>query len=210
MTRPGSTGAGNFHSDALHVVDTLTIPHAALMTPSPTKSPSRTPKVFSRPPGRMSMPVYRRLEKNAQLLEFKCVEFAKSSCMGIFRKQAKQVRKEVEMSHRFIASNGCSGGHDRGRVCLAPVPIVGQAKSSTANTTSAAKSWTEPRTAEWPAGPAGNMSNATLTPLERPRELRGSSFLRKRKRLNMKSKYCSTIMRIDATTQYRRDVRPRL
>ncbi len=32
------------------------------------------PKVFSRP-WKISMPLYRRLEKNAQLYEFKCVEF---------------------------------------------------------------------------------------------------------------------------------------
>ena len=44
------------------------------------------PKVFSRP-WKMSMPLYRRLEKNAQLLEFKCVEFVEELMYGHLRKQ---------------------------------------------------------------------------------------------------------------------------
>jgi hypothetical protein len=44
------------------------------------------PKVFSRP-WKMSMPLYRRLEKHAQLLEFKCVEFAEELMYGHLRKQ---------------------------------------------------------------------------------------------------------------------------
>ena len=43
-------------------------------------------KVFSRP-WKMSMPLYRRLEKNAQLMEFKCVEFVEELLYGPLRKQ---------------------------------------------------------------------------------------------------------------------------
>jgi hypothetical protein len=44
------------------------------------------PKVFSRP-WKMSMPLYRRLDNNAQLLEFKCPEFAEELMYGHLRKQ---------------------------------------------------------------------------------------------------------------------------
>ena len=43
------------------------------------------PKVFSRP-WKMSMPLYRRVEKNAQLMEFKCVEFVEELMYGQWRK----------------------------------------------------------------------------------------------------------------------------
>jgi hypothetical protein len=46
------------------------------------------PKVFSRP-WKISMPLYRHVEKNAQLLEFKCVEFAEELLYGPLRKQPK-------------------------------------------------------------------------------------------------------------------------
>jgi len=76
--------AGNFHSDALHVVERYTpISRDALSYEVTIEDP----KVFSRP-WKMSMPVYRRLEKNAQLLEFKCVEFAEELMYGHLRKQA--------------------------------------------------------------------------------------------------------------------------
>jgi hypothetical protein len=43
-------------------------------------------KVYSRP-WKISMPLYRRVEKNAQLLEFKCVEFAEEMLYGHLRKR---------------------------------------------------------------------------------------------------------------------------
>ena len=75
--------AGNFHSDALHVVERYTpLSPDALMYEVTIEDP----KVFSRP-WKMSMPLYRRLEKNAQLLEFKCVEFVEELMYGHLRKQ---------------------------------------------------------------------------------------------------------------------------
>jgi hypothetical protein len=44
------------------------------------------PKTFSRP-WKISMPLYRRQEKNMQLAEFKCVEFAEELMYGHLRKQ---------------------------------------------------------------------------------------------------------------------------
>ena len=39
------------------------------------------PKVFTRP-WKMSMPLYRRVEKNALFIDFKCVEFAQEFMYG--------------------------------------------------------------------------------------------------------------------------------
>jgi hypothetical protein len=44
------------------------------------------PKVFSRP-WKISMPLYRHVEKNAQLVEFKCVEFVEELMYGQYRKK---------------------------------------------------------------------------------------------------------------------------
>jgi hypothetical protein len=75
--------AGNFHSDALHVIERYTpLTHDALSYEATIEDP----KVFSRP-WKIRMPLYRRLESNAQLLEFKCVEFVEELMYGPLRKQ---------------------------------------------------------------------------------------------------------------------------
>ena len=74
---------GNFHSDALHVVERYTPLSADALTYEVTIEDL---KVFSRP-WKMSMPLYRRLDKNAQLMEFKCVEFVEELMYGHLRKQ---------------------------------------------------------------------------------------------------------------------------
>ena len=75
--------AGNFHSDALHVVERYT-----LRTPETLRYEAliEDPKVFSRP-WKMSMILYRHLEPNARLLEFKCVEFVEELMYGPLRKR---------------------------------------------------------------------------------------------------------------------------
>jgi hypothetical protein len=75
--------SGNFHSDVLHVVERYTPLSRDALTYEAT---IEDPKVFSRP-WKMSMPLYRRLEKNAQLLEFKCVEFVEELMYGPLRKK---------------------------------------------------------------------------------------------------------------------------
>ena len=44
------------------------------------------PQVFTRP-WKISMPLYRRVEKDAQLAEFKCVEYAEELLYGDLRKK---------------------------------------------------------------------------------------------------------------------------
>ena len=75
--------AGNFHSEALHVVEryTRTGPDQLLY-----EATVEDPKVFTRP-WKMSMPLYRRIEKNAQLFEYKCVEFVEELMYGHLRKK---------------------------------------------------------------------------------------------------------------------------
>jgi hypothetical protein len=74
--------AGDFHSDSLHVVERYTRTAPDMISYEAT---IEDPKTFSRP-WKMSMPLYRRTEKNAQLLEFKCVEFVEELMYGQWRK----------------------------------------------------------------------------------------------------------------------------
>jgi hypothetical protein len=69
---------GNFDSDALHLVERYTPRSADTMQYEETIEDSKT---FSRP-WKISMPLYRRVEKNARLLEFKCPEFAEELMYG--------------------------------------------------------------------------------------------------------------------------------
>jgi len=74
--------AGNFHSDALHVVERYTRTGPDVISYEAT---IEDPKVFTRP-WKISMPLYRRQEKNAQILDFKCVEFVEELMYGKWRK----------------------------------------------------------------------------------------------------------------------------
>jgi hypothetical protein len=75
--------AGNFHSDALHVTERYTRTGPDVIAYDATIEDAKT---FTRP-WRMSMALYRRQEKNAQLLDFKCVEFVEELLYGQWRKQ---------------------------------------------------------------------------------------------------------------------------
>ena len=74
--------AGNFHSDALHVVERYTPVSPYHMMYEAT---IEDPNIFTRP-WKISFPLYRRMEKNLQLLEFKCVPFTEELLFGKFRK----------------------------------------------------------------------------------------------------------------------------
>ena len=75
--------AGNFHSDALHVIERYTpISRDAFNYEATIEDP----KVFTRP-WKISMPIYRRLEPSARLMEFKCQEMAEETALGHLRKQ---------------------------------------------------------------------------------------------------------------------------
>jgi len=75
--------AGNFHSDALHVVERWTPAGPDVLQYEAT---IEDPKVFTRP-WKMSFPLYRRLDRNAQFLEFKCMPFSEELVYGHLRKQ---------------------------------------------------------------------------------------------------------------------------
>jgi hypothetical protein len=77
--------AGNYHSDALHVVERYTPIGPDVIQYEAT---IEDPKVFTRA-WKMSMPLYRRVEKDAQLMEYKCVEFAEELMYGHLGKQPK-------------------------------------------------------------------------------------------------------------------------
>ena len=78
--------AGNYQSDRLHVVEryTLTSPDALRY-----EATIEDPQLYTRP-WKMSMPIYRRLEKDAQLVEYKCVEFAEELMYGQLVKRPKR------------------------------------------------------------------------------------------------------------------------
>ena len=75
--------SGNFHSDALHVVERYTRVAPDVLNYEATIDDS---KVFTKP-WKISMPLYRRLDKNAQLMDFKCVEFVEELLYGQWRKK---------------------------------------------------------------------------------------------------------------------------
>jgi hypothetical protein len=75
--------SGDFASDSLHVTERYTRisrDHIAY------EATLEDPTVFTRP-WKISMPLYRRVDKNARVLEFKCVEFAEELLYGQFRRQ---------------------------------------------------------------------------------------------------------------------------
>ena len=78
--------AGNFHSESLHVVEryTPTTPYHI-----DYEVTIEDPNVFTRA-WTMRMPLYRRVEPNVQLMEFRCVEFVEDLIYGHLRKQPQR------------------------------------------------------------------------------------------------------------------------
>jgi hypothetical protein len=75
--------AGNFHSDKLKLVERFTpISPDAIRYQVTVEDP----EVFTRA-WTLTMPLYRRLEPNAQLIEYRCVEFVEEFLYGHLRKQ---------------------------------------------------------------------------------------------------------------------------
>jgi hypothetical protein len=77
---------GDYHSDAVHVVERYTPSGTEIINYEAT---IEDPKIFSRP-WKISMPLYRHVEKNAQLLEFKCTEFVEDLVYGTLRRQSSK------------------------------------------------------------------------------------------------------------------------
>jgi hypothetical protein len=75
--------SGNFHSDALHVVERYTpISQDAILYEATIEDS----KVFTRP-WKISLPLYRRLESNARIMDFRCIEMVEETLYGHLRKQ---------------------------------------------------------------------------------------------------------------------------
>jgi hypothetical protein len=74
--------AGNFTSDKLKVTEryTRTSPDHLLY-----EATIEDPETFTRP-WKISLPLYRRIDRNAQLMDFKCVEFVEELMYGHLRK----------------------------------------------------------------------------------------------------------------------------
>ena len=78
--------AGNFHSAALRVVERLTpISPDALRYEATIEDEN----VFTRP-WTIRMPLYRRLEPDAEILEFNCVEFVEETLWGHLKKPGSE------------------------------------------------------------------------------------------------------------------------
>jgi hypothetical protein len=77
--------AGNFHSEQLRVTERWNLASPDVISYEAT---IEDPKTFTRP-WKISLPIYRRLDKNAQVLEFKCVPFAEELVYGHLRKKTE-------------------------------------------------------------------------------------------------------------------------
>jgi hypothetical protein len=75
--------AGNHHSEALKVTERYSLQGDNVLM---YEARMEDPKTFTRP-WTIRMPLYRRLEPNAQLLEFKCVEFSEELLYGDLKKK---------------------------------------------------------------------------------------------------------------------------
>jgi hypothetical protein len=70
--------AGNYSSDTLHVVERYSFADANLINYEATVE---DPATFTRA-WKISLPLYRRRDRNARLLDFKCVEFTEELLYG--------------------------------------------------------------------------------------------------------------------------------
>jgi hypothetical protein len=84
--------AGNFHSDALRLVERYSAigPDAIRY-----EATIEDPKVFTRP-WKISMPIYRRLEPNMQVQHYRCTPFVEEYLFGHLRKKPLVTRWEGE------------------------------------------------------------------------------------------------------------------
>jgi hypothetical protein len=74
--------SGNFHSEEMKVTERYKLRSPDVIDYEAT---IEDPKTFTRP-WKISLPLYRRLEKNAKILEYKCVEYAEELIYGHLRK----------------------------------------------------------------------------------------------------------------------------
>jgi hypothetical protein len=82
--------SGNWHTDALKVTERYRLMGKDHIWYEATLE---DPNVYTRP-WKISMPLYRRIEPNAQLLQFKCVEFVEELMYGHLRKKPASAPQE--------------------------------------------------------------------------------------------------------------------
>ena len=82
--------AGNFHGPSMKVTERYAPQGPNVLMYEAT---IEDPDTFTRP-WKISMPIYRRLDKNMQLLDFKCVEFVEELLYGKYRKGVWQPPKD--------------------------------------------------------------------------------------------------------------------
>jgi hypothetical protein len=78
--------AGNHHSDALHTIERITARSAETLNYEIT---IEDPNTFTRT-WKMSFPVYKHVEPNAQLTEYRCVEFSEEVIYGSLKKKSSE------------------------------------------------------------------------------------------------------------------------
>ena len=81
--QPWFDRSGNHHTESLTVEERFTLQGDNTLIYEATMT---DPKTFTRP-WKIRMPLYRRLEPNVQLLEFKCVEFSEELLYGDLKKK---------------------------------------------------------------------------------------------------------------------------
>src|SRR5687768_965297 len=81
--------AGNHHSEALDVTERYSIAPNTGGNILNYEARIEDPKVLTRP-FTIRMPLYRRVEPNAQLLEYKCVEFSEELLYGDLKKKTSE------------------------------------------------------------------------------------------------------------------------
>jgi hypothetical protein len=75
--------SGTHHSNQLHVVERYTLVSLYHIQYEAT---IEDPEVFTRP-WKISLPLYRRMEEDARIMDFKCVEFVEELMFGEYRKK---------------------------------------------------------------------------------------------------------------------------
>ena len=97
--------SGNFHSDGLHVTERYT---ALGRDAIQYEARIEDAKVFTRP-WTIRLPLYRRIEPNAQLIPFRCMEMVEETALGHLRKEPLVKRWEgktmvVDITRKVPAS----------------------------------------------------------------------------------------------------------
>jgi hypothetical protein len=112
--------SGDFHSDALHVIERYTPDGPNVIRYEAT---IEDPQVFTRT-WKIRMPLYKRLESNAQLTDFRCVEMVEETMYGHLRKNqlvkhwegktmnidiTRKIPPGEEVHERYISGNPPAG-----------------------------------------------------------------------------------------------------